>query len=200
MLSHAEQAIQQLPGQEVLLRSRVQARLAQTLWQQGSTEEQTRALALFADVYRQDPNLFRRLAITLPVRLTGPDNAFAQEQRDWLSGSPRFSLEENGLLLELAPTASDPVCLRTVERLVLSCTQIAANDADSGTATDADDTLTPAARLIQQLQMAAFRLDYPIEQSQRLALLGTSVVVSGQQRNPQQQQRDTVLQGSPENR
>ncbi|MDF1623469.1 MAG: hypothetical protein P1V33_08375 [Pseudohongiella nitratireducens] len=200
LLEHAAQAIGQLPSQEVLLRSRVQARLAQTLWQQGSTESQARALTLFAEIYRQDPNLFRRLDISLPVRLTGADNAFAREQQQWLSASPRFSLQENGLLLELAPSPSDAICLRTVERLVLNCTQIAENGADTGNAPSADDTLAPAARLIQQLQMAAFRLDYPIEQSQRLALLGTSVVVSGQQRNPQQQQRDTVLQGSPENR
>ena len=97
---------------------------------------------------------------------------------------------------------TDPICLRTPDRLVLNCTQITGNTDETGNNSEADDTLTPAARLIQQLQTAAFRLDYPIEQSQRLALLGTSVVVSGQQRNPQQQQRDTVLQqqGSADSR
>lgn len=191
---HAAQAIQQLPNQEMLLRSRVQARLAQTFWQQGAPAAKNEATALFAAVYRQDPNLFRRLAIPLPVRLAGADNAFAEEQREWLAASPRFSLEDEGLILELAATMTDPVCLRTPDRLVLHCTGITDTMADTGNDNEADDTLTPAARLIQQLQTAAFRLDYPIEQSQRLALLGTSVVVSGQQRNPQQQQRDTVLQ------
>lgn len=199
---HAAQAIQQLPSQEVLLRSRVQARLAQTLWQQESAGAKEEAVALFADVYRQDPNLFRRLDIPLPVRLAGADNAFSEEQRDWLDASPRFSLEGEGLLLELAASMTDPICLRTPDRLVLNCTQITGNTDETGNNSEADDTLTPAARLIQQLQTAAFRLDYPIEQSQRLALLGTSVVVSGQQRNPQQQQRDTVLQqqGSADSR
>ena len=199
---HAAQAIQQLPSQEVLLRSRVQARLAQTLWQQESAGAKEEAVTLFADVYRQDPNLFRRLDIPLPVRLAGSDNAFSEEQRDWLDASPRFSLEGEGLLLELAASMTDPICLRTPDRLVLNCTQITGNTDETGNNSEADDTLTPAARLIQQLQTAAFRLDYPIEQSQRLALLGTSVVVSGQQRNPQQQQRDTVLQqqGSADSR
>lgn len=199
---HATQAIQQLPSQEVLLRSRVQARLAQTLWQQESAGAKEQAVTLFAEVYRQDPNLFRRLNIPLPVRLAGTDNAFSEEQRDWLDASPRFSLEGEGLLLELATSMTDPICLRTPDRLVLICTQITGNTDETGNNSEADDTLTPAARLIQQLQTAAFRLDYPIEQSQRLALLGTSVVVSGQQRNPQQQQRDTVLQqqGSTDSR
>lgn len=202
----AAQAIQQLPNQEIMLRTRVQARLAQSLWQQGDETARSQALTLFANVYRQDPNLFRRLAITLPVILAGEDNAFTEEQRDWLSDSPRFEPGAEGLILELATTPSDPVCLRTPDRLVLHCTQMtqtagmAGMATDTGNATEADDTLVPAARLIQQLQTAAFRLDYPIEQSQRLALLGTSVVVSGQQHNPQQQQRDTVLQGSVESR
>jgi hypothetical protein len=197
---HAAQAIQQLPSQEVMLRTRVQARLAQSLWAQDTETDRNQALTLFAEVYRRDPNLFRRLAISLPVRLAGTDNAFTQEQRDWLSDSPRFTSGDEGLILELAATPAEPICLRTTDRLVLSCIQLTEMNAGTGNAVDANDTLAPAARLIQQLQTAAFRLDYPIEQSQRLALLGTSVVVSGQQRNPQQQQRDTVLQGSAESR
>lgn len=197
---HAAQAIQQLPSQEVMLRTRVQARLAQSLWAQETETDRNRALTLFAEVYRRDPNLFRRLAISLPVRLAGTDNAFTQEQQDWLADSPRFTTGDEGLILELAATPADPICLRTIDRLVLSCIQLTEMSTATGNAVDADDTLAPAARLIQQLQTAAFRLDYPIEQSQRLALLGTSVVVSGQQRNPQQQQRDTVLQGSAESR
>jgi hypothetical protein len=175
----AEEALRQLPAQEVLLRARVTAHLAQMLWRNNQTTE---ALQHYAWALQQDPGLFRRLDIALPVNVIG--NSTAQidvdQMRKLLRRSPRFVLHPQGLPLELLAEQVPGLCLRAADGDALSCIQLApADTADTG----AESSLNDTQRLVQQFHQGTFSLAYDISRTQRLALLGNSVIFSNQNNN-----------------
>lgn len=55
-------------------------------------------------------------------------------------------------------------------------------------------TLTPAQQLVKEFHFQTFGPGFDISQSQRMALLGSSVIISSQNNTGVQRNRDTVLQ------
>jgi tetratricopeptide (TPR) repeat protein len=183
----AEQALRLLPAQEVMVRTRLSARLAEALWRGG---HKTAALPFYAYVMRTDPNLIRRLGMKIPVNIGGNRSAFATELTEYLRRSPRLLSDAQGLPLEIFPDDNKTVCLRDVSGDALSCIQLAEiSSLPVEQQADSDAQL-----LARQFQQGTFSLPYDISQSQRLALLGNSVIFSSQNNSSLQQRRDAVLQ------
>ncbi len=178
----AEEALRLLPAQEVLLRARVSARLAQLLWR---ADEPAEALQHYAQALRHDPGLFRRLDMAVPVALAGTSSSSVNidDVRSYLRRSPRFVVHSQGLPLELLNEDIATLCLRAPDGDALSCIQLApAEVSDSEPVAAADD----AQRLVQQFHEGTFSLAYDISRTQRLALLGNSVIFSNQTNNAAQ--------------
>lgn len=188
VLAAAEQALAQLPAQEAMLRARVSARLAHAAWREGERE---RALDHYAAALRQDPTILRRLNLAVPVTPGGSSNARGTELVSYLARSPRFTIVDQGLPLELLANDTPGLCLRDRSGDALSCVELQAPDALDDAADNADDSA--AQRLARQFHDSTFSLAYTIDRSQRVALLGNSVIFSNQNSGLQQRQ-DTVLQ------
>lgn len=178
----AEQALRLLPSQEVMLRARVSARLAEAHWR---NNDHARAVEHYAHALRQDPTIIRRLGISVPVQPGGDNSNWGQEVASYIRRSPRFTIHPQGLPLDILPEDSKTLCLRNAQGDALSCVQLSEV---TGNLTDSD-----AQHLVRQFQHGTFSLAYDISRSQRLALLGNSVIFSGQNNNNAQQQRDAVL-------
>lgn len=190
VIAMAEQALAQLPAQEALLRARVSARLASAAWREGQRQQ---ALDHYAAALRQDPTILRRLDLPLPITPGGANNDTGAELVSYLSRSPRFTLVDQGLPLEILTTDTPSLCLRDSAGDALSCVELQANDrlADGIAAAETDDS--NAQRLARQFHDRTFSLAYTIDRSQRVALLGNSVIFSNQNAS-QQQRQDAVLQ------
>lgn len=188
----AEQALRLLPAQEVLLRARVSLRLANSLWQAGNFET---ASAHFAYAMRHDPGIFRRTGSAIPVNFVASAGAtaFADELSRYLRRSPRLMTHAQGLPLELLADDSQTLCLRDHSGDALSCIQLAVAAASDEAPVIATTELSDAQRLVQQFHEGTFSLSYDISRTQRLALLGNSVIFSNQINNPAADQ-DTLLQ------
>ncbi len=188
VLAAAEQALAQLPAQEVMLRARVSARLANAAWRSGQQEQ---ALQHYAAALRQDPTILRRLSLALPITPGGSSSEQGAELVSYLSRSPRFRIVDQGLPLEILSTDTPGLCLRDHSGDALSCVELQAPDPVTDAAGDADDSA--AQRLARQFHDRTFSLAYTIDRSQRVALLGNSVIFSNQDSGLQQRQ-DSVLQ------
>lgn len=188
--SAAAEALRLLPAQEVMLRARVSARLAQLLWRNNQPAE---ALPYFAEALRQDPGLFRRLDMAIPVTLAGTSSGAVNldDVRRYLGRSPRFELHNQGLPLELLDESIPTLCLRSLTGDALSCIQLASAEVSDAAPQPAETD--DASRLVQQFQEGTFSLAYDISRTQRLALLGNSVIFSNQNNNTAQDP-STLLQ------
>jgi hypothetical protein len=187
-LQAADLALRLLPAQEVMLRARVSARLAEAAWQQGDNE---RALDHYAYALRHDPSIVRRLGMTIPVRIGGAQSTWSRDISAFIRRSPRFTVHPQGLPLDILPEDSKTLCLRDAQGDALSCIQLSAVVQDPG---DSD-----AQHLIRQFHQGTFSLAYDISPSQRLALLGNSVIFSGQgNSNAQQQIQQQIRQPVPQ--
>ncbi|MDO9475207.1 MAG: hypothetical protein Q7L07_00755 [Pseudohongiella sp.] len=188
----AEQALRLLPAQEVLLRARASLRLAESLWQTGDYET---AVAHYAYAIRHDPGIFRRTGSAIPVSFiasAGP-SAFADELHTYLRRSPRLMSHTQGLPLELLADDSQTLCLRDNTGDALSCIQLAAAAASEEAPDLATAEMSDAQRLVQQFHEGTFSLSYDISRTQRLALLGNSVIFSNQINNSAADQ-NTLMQ------
>lgn len=188
VLVMAEQALAQLPAQEVMLRARVSARLASAAWREG---ERGQALDHYAAALRQDPTILRRLNLAIPVTPGGSNSEQGAELVSYLSRSPRFSIVDQGLPLEILSADTPGLCLRDRSGDALSCVELQAPDPVTDGTDDAD--ASAAQRLARQFHDSTFSLAYTIDRSQRVALLGNSVIFSNQNSGLQQRQ-DSVLQ------
>ena len=176
-------ALQLLPAQEVLLRTRVGLHLAGAAWAQG---DYGTANEYYSQALRVDPDAFRRLGIRLPVRIVGDDHVLGRELASYLRRSPRFTEHDAGLTLEILAEEAQALCLRASDGDALSCIQLNPVENDL---TDSD-----AQHLARQFQQGTFSLAYDISRNQRLALLGGSVITSNQSNTSLQERRDAVLQ------
>lgn len=179
----AEQALRLLPAQEVMLRARISARLAEAAWQAG---QQGAALENYAYAMRQDPGIFRRLGMAIPVAPGGANSDHANEIISYLRRSPRFTVGDQGLPLEILASATPGLCLRDLSGDALSCVELEAVEEDIE---DSD-----AQHLVRQFQDRTFSLSYDISRSQRVALLGNSVIFSNQDNASSQERRNSVLE------
>lgn len=182
-LEAAQMANQLLPPQEVMLRARLAARSAEAAWREGDTNL---ALDYYEQALETDPGVFRRLGLSIPVRITGVDDAFVRQVIDYLEDSPRFRSHPQGLTLEVYPGTDLMICLRAQAGHTLSCPQLEAFD----------DTLelTPEQQLVQTFHQQTFGLGYDISQTQRMRLMGSSAILDAGNNPRTQQNRDAVLQ------
>lgn len=181
-LEYANRALALLPTEENMLRARLSARVAAVAWRMGNTEV---ALNNYEVALQSDPSIFRRLGLALPVNITGVDAPFERQVIDYLEASPRFRANPNGLNLEVFPQNELTICLSTRDGVPLSCVQMG----------PIDETLAlrPEQQLVQEFHEKTFGLGYDISQSQRMRLLGSSVILSSQNNTDARQNRDTVL-------
>ncbi|MGJ8688059.1 MAG: tetratricopeptide repeat protein [Gammaproteobacteria bacterium] len=181
-LEYANRALALLPSEENMLRARLSARVAAVAWRMGNTEV---ALNNYEVALQSDPSIFRRLGLELPVNITGVDAPFERQVIDFLEASPRFRASPNGLNLEVFPQNELTICLSSRGGAPLSCVQMG----------PIDETLAlrPEQQLVQEFHEKTFGLGYDISQSQRMRLLGSSVILSSQNNTDARQNRDTVL-------
>ncbi len=182
VLREGSAALSQLPGQEVLLRARITTRMAAAAW---NNDEFSDALLLYETAYQQDPGIMRRLAISLPVNITGDGTDFSEQVAGYLHGSPRFSRHSNGMSLEVSAAPDLSICLKTGTGTVLSCYTVAAAENRS--------SKWNAQQLTQMFHTQTFGLGYEISQAQRSVLMGSSVILSSQNNRSLQHNRDAVL-------
>ncbi|MDD9895173.1 MAG: hypothetical protein OXU66_14690 [Gammaproteobacteria bacterium] len=175
-------ALSQLPEQEILLRARVAANMANASWE---TELYPGALEFFASAYQQDPSIFRRMDIRIPVMITTDETEFAQLVGDYVAKSPRFIEDSNGLKIEVETSPDLSACFKTRTGTVLSCYTMAAADNHS--------SKWNAQELTRLFHTSTFGLGYDISKAQRSILLGSSVILSSQTNSNLRNSRDAFL-------
>ncbi|MEX0964365.1 MAG: tetratricopeptide repeat protein [Pseudohongiellaceae bacterium] len=182
VIAEGTAALSQLPVEEVLLRARLAARMAALAWRNNDYAE---ALSLFETAYRQDPSILRRLAMSLPVTITTDGSEFSEQVADYLSNSPRFAIDANGMGLEVSASPDLSLCLKTRTGTILSCYTMAAAENES--------SKWNAQQLTQQFHTQTFGLGYEISKAQRSILMGSSVILSSQNDRSVQRNREAVL-------
>ena len=178
----ANQALALLPQQEVLLKARVSARLAQANWGLENHEE---ALSSYEDAFRKDPTIIRRLETAIPVTFSNDGTDFSRIAEGYLKKSPRFMNEDNGFLLEVKTNPDLSICLRLRTREVLSCYTLAAAENQSSE--------WNARELSNLFHRDTFGLGYQITKAQRSILLGSSVILSSQNNRARPDSQESFL-------
>ena len=182
VMESGARALALLPPQEVLLRARISARMAEAAWR---IDQYTDALLHYELAIRQDPSILRRLAIAIPVVINGDGSQFSNQVEKYLSRSPRFTENRNGLLLDVNSNPDLSICLKSRTGDIVSCYTM--------TAAENQDSKWNAQQLTRMFHTDTFGLGYDISKAQRSILLGSSVILSSQTNGNLQQQRDTVL-------
>ena len=167
VLEAAGNALTLLPDQEMLLRARISARMADAFWKIGQHEE---SLNSYAIALRQDPSISRRLEASIPVRLDTNGSEFSKQVSKYLLRSPRFQEHENGFNLSVRETPDLSICLNARTGNVISCYAMstAANQSSDWNAQE----------LTRNFHVRTFGLGYDISKAQRSILLGSSVILS----------------------
>ncbi|MCA9779612.1 MAG: tetratricopeptide repeat protein [Candidatus Eremiobacteraeota bacterium] len=88
---------------QALLKTRLRANLALALEESGKVEQ---ALDRYEQVLEVDPNMLRRLSLSLPVTFVVEDSPEARSAQWTLGGSPRFRQAEGGFTIEISETSS----------------------------------------------------------------------------------------------
>ncbi|MDO9319413.1 MAG: tetratricopeptide repeat protein [Gammaproteobacteria bacterium] len=190
-IEHASRAMNMLPTQEVLLKARLAARIADAAWRLGETEI---ALSSYEQALEWDPSVIRRLGLALPVHITSVDDEFVREVIGYLESSPRFRNHPDGLLLEVFPQSDLTLCLSTRGGSPLSCLQMGDVTTLEIGVDGETEPLTPAQQLVKTFHNRTFGPGIEISQTQRMALMGSSVILSSQNNATVQRNRDAVLQ------
>lgn len=182
VLGFGVQALALLPHQEVLLRARISARMAEAAWR---TDQYADAVLHYEMAIRQDPSVLRRLAIAIPVVINGDGSEFSDQIEKFLSRSPRFTKDRNGLLLDVNSNPDLSICLKSRTGDIVSCYTM--------TAAENQSSKWNAQQLTRLFHTETFGLGYDISKAQRSILLGSSVILSSQTNANLQQTRDAVL-------
>ncbi|MEX0619946.1 MAG: hypothetical protein WDZ76_12340 [Pseudohongiellaceae bacterium] len=183
-LELGEQALRLLPFQEKLLQARLHARMGEAAWKMAQTDA---ALVHFTTALQLDPSIVRRLGKSLPVRFTNDGSEFADQTISFLQRSPRFESHDAGLTLEVSAAPALSACLYSPGGEILSCQRLAADDFAAS-----EDN---ARELVRNFHNQTFGLGYDISQSQRMMLMGSSVILSSQ-RNENLQRTREAIQGN----
>lgn len=88
-----EEALKSLAPAMVLLRARLEAELAETLWNQG---DRTAAMSHYADAFGLDGAVFRRLGMAIPASISSQGGTSAMKAARYLGSSPRFFSSSDG--------------------------------------------------------------------------------------------------------
>jgi hypothetical protein len=115
-------SLAELGPSEALLRARVQALAAESARATGSARSARDVLALYEAAFQTDPGVFRRLGLSVPVRVTSSGGVIAEDIADAIGSSPRFDVGEAGLTLRIEVNAAGgDVCLLGAGGSVLTC-------------------------------------------------------------------------------
>jgi tetratricopeptide (TPR) repeat protein len=182
-LSAGQQALALLPQQEVLLRARVTARVAEAAFDVSNIDK---AVKMYEIAYQQDPSILRRLETSLPVNIVADESLFSDLSKSFLVKSPRFREVESGLILEIKSTPLLSICLKSRSGSPLSCY--------TAPASDNQDNRWDAQKMTRQFHTQAFGLGYDISKAQRSTLLGSSVILSSQNDSNLQLNSETILE------
>jgi tetratricopeptide (TPR) repeat protein len=182
-LSAGQQALALLPQQEVLLRARVTARVAEAAFDASNIDE---AIKMYEIAYQQDPSILRRLETSLPVNVVTDESLFSDLTKSFLVKSPRFREVEAGLILEIKSTPLLSICLKSRSGSPLSCY--------TAPASENQDNKWNAQEMTRQFHTQAFGLGYDISKAQRSTLLGSSVILSSQNDSNLQRNREAILE------
>jgi tetratricopeptide (TPR) repeat protein len=182
LISVGEIALEQLPQQEVLLRARISAHMAEAHWRKNNYRE---SISYFEIAYKQDPSIIRRLQTSLPVFFAGDETDFSYSVERYLKRSPRFTYDANGLQLEIKSTPDLSICLKSRTGEVLSCYTLPATENQS--------SKWNAQELTRLFHANAFGLGYQISKAQRSILLGSSVILSSQSNRNLRTSQDNFL-------
>ena len=175
-------ALTLLPQQEVLLRARVGARMADVFWRQDNYSD---ALEFYTNTYHQDPSIFRRLDLKIPISISEDGTSFSRLTSDYLARSPRFTEHANGLVLEVQSIPDLSVCLKSRTGTALSCYTAAATESQS--------SKWNAQEFTRLFHTDTFGLGYDISKAQRSILLGSSVILSSQINSNLRNSRDAFM-------
>lgn len=167
VLESGNQALAQLPPQEVLLQARLHARMGDAAFR---LRETALAIEHFETAVTQDPGVIRRLGASLPVVINRDDSEVAREVESMLRNSPRFKRESAGLRLEIQTQPELTVCLYGSETAPLSCYS----------QTPGGEPEQLAALLVTGFHTAVFSLDYEISDAEIALLMGSTVIMSSQ--------------------
>ena len=146
-----DEALQELPGSEVLLRARLTVIGAQASLETGDWQ---RAVAYFDQAMQLDPGSVRRGGAALPTVVYAAPGQIAQRSQDLLDDSPRFKDAKGGFQVRLdGDKESGGAVLLSPEGTVLTTVSVRPRSGDTV------DSM--ARRLVQELHEAAFapRLD-----------------------------------------
>ncbi|RMF76473.1 MAG: hypothetical protein D6738_01345, partial [Acidobacteria bacterium] len=176
-LEQGRRARRLLPRAEMLLRTRVAARMADALRRAGRLDHE--AVALYDEVLASDPGLLRRLALPLPVGVAGADDGSPAGRAVRLAlASPRFVAWPASPFVLAA--YGDRACLAGPGGAQLACAARTDGgpDIETGTAllgVGPDDPRLLAWRLL----LAAFAPRLDLSQTDLATLDGTPVVERG---------------------
>lgn len=169
VLLSGRQALELLPQQEVLLKARVQARMGDSAWRSGLSEQ---AIDFYHDALQLDPGILRRINSSLPTTFTNSNDDLSRHAVTFLKRSPRFRNEQSGFRLELIGSENASACLYTPAGETVGCfsqTSIAGQSAKES-----------ARSLVMGLHQELFDLGYQISDAQMALLRGSSVITSSQ--------------------
>lgn len=116
----AASASTNLPGEEVLLRARVQALAADAAWRQGDMGE---ALTLTTEAMGNDPSVLRRLGFQVPATVTVTSGGAAADYAEtMLWRSPRLNSESSAFVVSIS-SESDilRICLTSPTGMRMAC-------------------------------------------------------------------------------
>ena len=170
-LARVDQALETLPGAEVLLRARVAARGAQAALALGRQNE---GLDLLDRALQTDPGVVRRVGLALPVRLEVDDSAGARIAADTLADSPRFQKSNRGATFTLRVTGdsrSVETCLMGPKGTRVSCKR--------ATMRVGEQILDLGRRAARELQVEAFAPRLDLTQADLRSLDGSPTAAGG---------------------
>ncbi|MBP7149570.1 MAG: hypothetical protein KBD01_18740 [Acidobacteria bacterium] len=153
-----------LPAGEVLLRTRVAARMADAAWRSG---QRARAWDLYAEVLERDPALLRRLGLALPVAPPPAGASLLEDAARRAARTPRFAVDRSSPFRIAA--AGERLCLFGLHDAALAC--VAGEVPGAGDGPYAGD---PVAGLADRLLRAAFAPRLELSQQDLTTLDGSA--------------------------
>ena len=163
----SQRALAALNPAEALLRARVQTLAAEAA---RASDHPLRALAAYDEAFQVDPGVFVRRDARVPVRIIARGDEVATEVADLLAGSPRFEVDELGLVLEVSADRSHGrACLSSSGGAGLGCSELDAQASES-----ADDF---AVRLARTFTSEVFAPRVELSQTDANSLDGSNGVM-----------------------
>ena len=157
-----EATISALPTAEVMLRARLAILVGECARRAGDTVTADRH---FARAMEKDPDLFRRLGLSLPVDVLTDGSELAAEARDFVGRSPRFDVGRPGFHVVLRGGAHPEACLQGPTHEQLACAHVNL---------PVDTKARAGARLlVAEFHRAAFALKADLSQADLTSLDGS---------------------------